>query len=197
MKRYHWIALVLVGAIALYWIARTKDDKKQARSSADDVTVVSASASAHDLQPDMENYRLEREQLLAMPDIEKARLKLEIQNAPEYRASPMRSRIGPGPVDDFGAPLFMPSETAMTDPKVFEQELAKHRERADSYAAARMDEMRINTEVEKNAIKNNIEQAKAQGTRSPEEIKRAEEALARMEQLQKILNGEKVENRLE
>ncbi|GAB4441064.1 MAG: hypothetical protein OHK0011_23510 [Turneriella sp.] len=66
-----------------------------------------------------------------------------------------------------------------------------------SYAAARMDELRINTEVEKAAMKANIDQAKAQGSRSPEEIKRAEDALARIEQLQKILNGEKVETRLD
>lgn len=85
----------------------------------------------------------------------------------------------------------------MSDSKIFEQELARHHERADSYAAARMDELRMNTEVEKTAMKANIDQAKAQGTRSPEEIKRAEEALARMEQLQKVLNGEKIETRLE
>lgn len=85
----------------------------------------------------------------------------------------------------------------MSDPKIFEQELARHRERADSYAAARMDELRINTEIEKNAMKANIDQAKAQGNRSPEEIQRAEEALARMEQLQKVLNGENIEKRLE
>ncbi|HNE18410.1 MAG: hypothetical protein U1F40_07915 [Turneriella sp.] len=197
MKRYHWIALLLLGAIAVYWIARSTGDKKQTRTSRDDVTVVSASGSAHDLQPDMENYRFEREQLLAMPDIGQARVKPEMKNAPEYKASPLRGRVAAGPVDDFGAPLFIPSETAMTDPKLFEQELAKHHERADSYAAARMDELRINTEVEKTAMKSNIDQAKAQGSRSPEEIKRAEEALARMEQLQKVLNGEKIENRLE
>lgn len=85
----------------------------------------------------------------------------------------------------------------MTDPKIFEQELAKHRQRSDSYAAARMDELRINTEVEKTAMKANIDQAKAQGTRTPEEIQRTQEALARMEQLPKVLNGEQVKTRLE
>lgn len=197
MKRNHWIAIAIIAAAAIFWLASRTTENKQARTSRDDITVVAPGGAARDMQPDLENYRFEREQLLALPDIQKARVLPEMKHAPEYKRSSLHSRVAPGPVDDFGAPLFIPSETAMSDSKIFEQELARHHERADSYAAARMDELRMNTEVEKTAMKANIDQAKTQGTRSPEEIKRAEEALARMEQLQKVLNGEKIETRLE
>lgn len=197
MKKNCSIAIAVITAIALGWIATRNTDRKRTQGTGDDVTVVSAASPTHDTQPDIENYRFEREQLMALPDLLHARVLPEMKYAPEYKSSPLRSRVATGPVDDFGAPLFVPSETAMTDPKIFDQELSRHRERSDSYAAARMDELRLNTEIETQAMKTNIDEAKAKGSRTPDEIKRAEEALAHMEQLGKVLNGEKIETRLE
>ena len=78
-----------------------------------------------------------------------------------------------------------------------QQELAKHQERSDSYTAARMDELKLNTEAERVQMRSVIDQAKASGTKSPAEIKRAEDAYARMEILEKVLKGEKVEKILD
>lgn len=197
MNRNKWILLAIIAAAGVYFLTRSSTPKKETASKEDTITVVSSGQHSADSQPDIENYRLERENLAAERDLNSPRLKPEFKGAPEYKASGLRAKIATGPVDDFGAPMFVPSETAMTDSKIYEQELEKHKERSDAYAAARMDELRLNTEVEKNTMRTVIDQAKAQGSKSPEEIKRAEEAYARMDQLQKVLNGEKIENRLE
>lgn len=198
MNRNRWIAMAIAVLVIAFIIWGNRKEKDPHQASREDVRVVTAQGSyGSELQPDVENYRFEREQLAQLPDINRARVKPEFKGAPEFRASPLMGKVSAGPVDDYGAPLFIPSEVAMTDGKIFEQELAKHRERSDAYAAARMDELKLNTEAEKNAIRAAIDQARADGSKSPEELRRAEDAYARMEQLQKVLNGEKVDVRLE
>lgn len=197
MKPRHLIIAIPVLLGVLYFLTRDAEKKSGIVQRQERITVISASYNAADYQPDLENYRLERDELMAKANYTEARIKPEFKNGPEHKQSSLRSKIAAGPVDDFGAPFFVPSETAMTDPKIFEQELAKHKERSDAYVAARMDEMKVNTGIEKNAIRANIDQAKTSGSKSPEEIKRAEDAYARMEVLEKILKGEKVEKILD
>jgi hypothetical protein len=197
MKPKQIIAAVALFLVVVYFLTRNSSPQTEARKNANEkVEVVSSTYQSHDFQPDIENYRLEREQIQQHAASE-PRHKPEFKNAPEYKVSNLRAKITPGPIDDFGAPLFVPSETAMTDPKIFEQELAKHHERSDSYTAARMDELKLNTQVEKQQMRGVIDNAIASGSKSPEEIKRAEDAYARMQMLEKVLNGEKVDKILE
>ncbi|MBX3723570.1 MAG: hypothetical protein KF713_17125 [Turneriella sp.] len=197
MKPRHLIIAIPAVLAVLYFLTRDAEKKSGIVQRQERITVISASYNAADYQPDLDNYRLERDELMAKANYTEARIKPEFKSGIEYKQSNLRAKIPAGPVDDFGAPFFIPTETAMTDPKVFEQELAKHKERSDAYVAARMDEMRMNTTAEKAAISANIQQAKAAGTKSPEEIKRAEDALARIEVLEKVLKGEKVEKILD
>jgi hypothetical protein len=197
MKPKQIIAAVALFLVVVYFLTRNSSPQTEARKNANEkVEVVSSTYQSHDFQPDIENYRLEREQIQQHATSE-PRHKPEFKNAPEYKVSNLRAKITPGPIDDFGAPLFVPSETAMTDPKIFEQELAKHHERSDSYTAARMDELKLNTQVEKQQMRGVIDNAIASGSKSPEEIKRAEDAYARMQMLEKVLSGEKVDKILE
>jgi hypothetical protein len=197
MKPKQIIAAVALFLVVVYFLTRNSSPQTEARKNANEkVEVVSSTYQSHDFQPDIENYRLEREQIQQHAASE-PRHKPEFKNAPEYKVSNLRAKITPGPIDDFGAPLFVPSETAMTDPKIFEQELAKHHERSDSYTAARMDELKLNTQVEKQQMRGVIDNAIASGSKSPEEIKRAEDAYARMQMLEKVLSGEKVDKILE
>lgn len=197
MKKRQIILAMVAALIVVLLVTREKTNKAKQANSSDMVTVVASNYDGRrEDQPDMENYRLERD-TLQQHNINEARIKPEFQGAPAYKTSNLRSRVPHGPVDDFGAPMFMPTETAMADGKIFEQELAKHQERSDSYAAARMDELKLNTEAERVQMRSVIDQAKAQGSKSPEEIKRAEDAYARMEILEKVLKGEKVEKILD
>ncbi len=187
------MALALVVVVLITWEKKNPQTQNQ---KGDKVTVVASTYDAREDAPDVENYRLERE-TLQQNNVNEPRIKPEFRGAPAFRASDLRAKITPGPVDDYGAPMFVPSETAMADGKIFEQELAKHRERSDSYSAARMDELKLNTEAERVQMRSVIDQAKASGTKSPEEIKRAEDAYARMEVLEKVLKGEKVDKILD
>lgn len=186
-------AAALVVVVILTW--ERKSPQKQSQGP-EKVTVVASNYDSREDLPDIENYRLERE-ALQQTNLNEPRIKPEFKGAPTFRASDLRAKIAPGPVDDYGAPMFVPSETAMADGKIYEQELAKHQERSDSYAAARMDELKLNTEAERVQMRSVIDQAKASGTKSPEELKRAEDAYARMEILEKVLKGEKVEKILD
>jgi hypothetical protein len=197
MRPKHLIITLSALLAVFYFLTRNVEKKAGIVARQERITVVSASYNAAEYQPDLENYRAERNELLANANNTVARYKPEFKNAPEYKYSNLRTKIPGGPVDDFGAPLFIPTETAMTDPKIFEQELAKHKERSDSYTAARMDELKMNTTAEKTQMRGVIDQAKAQGTKTPEEVKRAEDAYARMENLEKVLKGEKVEKILD
>lgn len=191
------ILLAAVAALIVVLLVTWKNSGQQTKSKNDEkITVVAANYDGREDWPDMENYRLERE-VLQQNNINEPRIKPEFKGAPAFRASDLRAKVAPGPVDDFGAPMFVPTETAMADGKIFEQELAKHQERSDSYTAARMDELKLNTEAERVQMRSVIDQAKASGTKSPEEIKRAEDAYARMEILEKVLKGEKVEKILD
>lgn len=185
------VALAFVG---FYFLAGSAEKKAGIPERKERITVISATTDSAEFQPDIESYRLEREQMRAAGGLTEARLKLDFKNAPTYRFSPLRSKVPGGPVDDYGAPFFMPSETAMTDAKIFDQELEKHKQRSDAYHAARMDELKLNTEAERASLQSTVEKAKADGTRKPEEIKRADAALERMKILEKVLKGEKVDN---
>jgi len=191
------ILLAAVAALIVVLLFTWKNSGQQVKGKSDDkVTVVASNYDGRADMPDLENYRLERE-VLQQNNLTEPRIKPEFKGAPAFRASDLRSKVAPGPVDDFGAPMFVPTETAMADGKIFEQELAKHQERSDSYTAARMDELKLNTEAERVQMRGVIDQAKASGTKSPAEIKRAEDAYARMEILEKVLKGEKVEKILD
>ncbi|AFM13679.1 hypothetical protein [Turneriella parva] len=191
------ILLAAAAALVVVLLFTWKNTGQQASNERKDkVTVVASAYDAREDFPDIENYRLERE-TLQQQNLNEPRIKPEFKGAPAFRASDLRSKVAPGPVDDYGAPMFVPSETAMADGKIFEQELAKHQERTDSYAAARMDELKLNTEAERIQMRGVIDQAKASGSKTPEEIKRAEDAYARMEILEKVLKGEKVEKILD
>jgi len=191
------ILLAMAAALVVVVLVTWEKNKPQTQNQkGEKVTVVASNYDSREDWPDVENYRLERE-TLQQNNINEPRIKPEFKGAPAFRASDLRAKIAPGPVDDYGAPMFVPSETAMADGKIFEQELAKHRERSDSYAAARMDELKLNTEAERVQMRSIIDQAKASGTKTPEEIKRAEDAYARMEVLEKVLKGEKVEKILD
>lgn len=193
MKPRHLILAILPVLAVLYFLTRSAEKKSGIAPRHERITVVTSTYNAADYQPDLENYRLERDELMAKANHSEARIKPEFKGAPEYKYSQLRAKVPGGPVDDYGAPFFVPSETAMTDPKIFEQELAKHKERSEAYSAARMDELKMNTTAEKTQMRSVIDQAKASGTKSPEEIKRAEDAYARMENLERALKGEKVE----
>lgn len=187
------MAAALVVVVLVTW---EKNKPHTQNQKGEKITVVASNYDSREDWPDVESYRLERE-TLQQNNVNEPRIKPEFKGAPAFRASDLRAKIAPGPVDDYGAPMFVPSETAMADGKIFEQELAKHRERSDSYAAARMDELKLNTEAERVQMRSVIDQAKASGTKSPEEIKRAEDAYARMEVLEKVLKGEKVDKILD
>ncbi len=197
MRPKHLILAVSAFLAALYFLTRESEKKAGIVQRQERITVISATYNAADYQPDLDNYRLERDELMAKPNHSEARLKPEFKGAPEYKYSNLRAKVPGGPVDDFGAPFFVPTETAMTDPKIFEQELAKHKERSEAYSAARMDELKMNTTAEKTQMRGVIDQAKASGSKTPEEIKRAEDAYARIENLEKVLKGEKVEKILD
>lgn len=192
MKPKHYIIAIGAALVAFYFLAGNAEKKAGIAERKERITVITATADSQEFQPDLESYRAERDQILAEKRTE-AKYKPDFKNAPAYKLSPLRDKIPPGPIDDYGAPMFIPSETAMTDSRIFEQEYAKHKERSESYVAARMDEMKVNTEIERKTMQSTIETAKANGTKTPEEIKKAEEALARMQNLEKILKGEKVE----
>ncbi|MFO1469939.1 MAG: hypothetical protein U1F27_02715 [Turneriella sp.] len=191
------IIAVSLALLSIYFLTRSTDEPAKQTVNREQIQVIASHSSGADYLPDMENYRLERETLIPSTAISGPRHKAEFKGAPEYKTSNLRLKVAAGPIDDFGAPLFVPSETAMTDPKIFEQELAKHRERADSYEAARMDELKMNTEVERKTMRATIDQAKASGSQTPEQIKRAEDAYARMQILEKVLKGEKVDKILD
>ena len=188
------VAVVLVG---LYFLTRSSDAPPRQSLKREQIQVIASHSSGADFQPDLENYRLERETLQPSTTLSGPRHKAEFKGAPDYKTSNLRLKVAAGPIDDFGAPLFVPTETAMTDPKIFEQELAKHRERADSYEVARMDELKMNTEIERKTMRATIDQAINSGSQTPEQIKRAEDAYARMQILEKVLKGEKVEKILD
>ena len=177
------IIAVSLALVVIYFVTRSSEEPIKQSNKREQIEVIASHASGADYQPDIENYRLERETLIPSTAIAGPRHKAEFKGAPEYKTSNLRLKVAAGPIDDFGAPLFVPSETAMTDPKIFEQELVKHRERADSYEAARMDELKMNTEVERKTMRATIDQAKATGSQTAEPIKRAEDAYARMQLL--------------
>ena len=197
MRPKHVILFICASLAILYFLTRDAEKKSGITMRHERISVISSTENTADFQPDLDNFRFERDELLANGGITTARHKPEFKNQPEYKQSPLRSKIPGGPVDDFGAPLFVPSETAMTDPKIFEQELAKHKERSEAYSAARMDELKINTGIEKTQMRSVIDKAKADGSKSPEQIRRAEDAYARMDILEKVLKGEKVEKILD
>lgn len=192
MKPKHLIITIAAALVVFYFLAGDAERKAGLPERKERITVITATADSQEFHPDMESYRAERDQILAEKRTE-AKYKPDFKNMPAYKFSPLRDKVPPGPIDEFGAPMFIPSETAMTDPKIFEQEYAKHKERSESYFAARMDEMKVNTEIERKTMQATIETAKANGTKSPDEIKKAEDALARMQNLEKILKGEKVD----
>lgn len=198
MKPRNIIIALGVALIGLYVLTRSSD-LPTTRSSVkrEQVQVVASNYNNAENSPDLENFRLERETLQASTALIGPRHKPEFTGAPDYKTSNLRLKVAAGPIDDFGAPLFVASETAMTDPKIFDQELAKHRERADGYEAARMDEMKMNTEVERTKMRSTIDEAKVSGSQTPEQIKRAEDAYARMLILEKVLKGEKVDKILD
>lgn len=203
MKPKHYVISIAAALVAFYFLAGNAEKKAGIAERKERITVITATADSQEFQPDMESYRAERDHIMAdmrsdakyKPDFRNAAESRfsHPRNIPDYKTSPLRSKVAPGPIDEFGGPVFVPSETAMADPKIFEQEYARHKERSENYVAARIDEMKINTEVERKTMQSTIETAKASGTRTPEEIKRAEDALARMQNLEKILKGEKVE----
>ncbi len=197
MRVRNIIIAVVAALVAIYFLTRENKEPQKQAAARDEIRVVASNYSGAEHQPDLENFRLERETLQTSSSLSGPRHKPEFRGAPEYKTSNLRLKVPAGPIDDFGAPLFVPSETAMTDPRIFEQELAKHRERSDAYVAARMDELKVNTGIEKDQIRSNIDKAKANGSQSPEQIKRAEDALARMEILEKVLKGEKVDKILD
>lgn len=197
MKPRHAIIALCLALTAIYFLTRTTGETKSVKKDGEQIQVVASNYNSAEHQPDIDNYRLERETLQLNTALAGPRHKPEFKGAPEYKTSNLRLKVAAGPIDDFGAPLFVPSETAMTDGKIFEQELAKHRERADSYEAARMDELKVNTEVERTQMRTTIDRAKTSGTQTPEQIKRAEDAYARMEMLEKVLKGEKVDKILD
>jgi len=178
----------------LYFLTRDAEKKAGLPERKERITIISASIDTNEFQPDLESYRTERAQMTAAGASNEARIKPDFKGAPTYKISSLRAKVPNGPVDDFGAPFFMPSETAMADAKIFEQELEKHKERSDAYQAARFDELKQNTEVERANLQANVDRAKADGSKSPEEIKRADAALERMKILERVLKGEKVEN---
>jgi hypothetical protein len=197
MKPRHLIIAIPAFLTVLYFLTRDAEKKSGIVQRQERITVISATYNAADYQPDLENYRSERDELMAKANHSEARIKPEFKNAPEYKYSNLRTKVPGGPVDDFGAPFFVPTETAMTDPKIFEQELAKHKERSDAYSVARMDELKMNTTAEKTQMRGVIDQAKNSGSKTPEEIKRAEDAYARIDNLERVLRGEKVEKILD
>ncbi|MFO1526216.1 MAG: hypothetical protein U1F16_09620 [Turneriella sp.] len=193
------LIIALIAALAVFYFLTREGEKpaSQTQKRSDEVQVIASRENSADYQPDLESYRLERESVLLSNNIAGPRLKPEFAGMPAYRQSNLRLKVPAGPIDDYGAPLFVPSETAMTDPKIFEQELAKHKERSESYTAARMDELKMNTGVEREQMRATIDQAKASGSKPPEEIKRAEAAYDRMAILEKVLKGEKVDKILD
>lgn len=74
MKRNHWTVIMITTAAATFWLASRTTGRKQAGTIHEDITVIAPGAAPGDTQPDLENYRFEREQLLAHPDIGKARI---------------------------------------------------------------------------------------------------------------------------